>query len=190
MSRPGLVEEQQADRIVLAVRQRPFAPWALAGMFVGMPAAIMLAPLGGPLLAVSACLVPILLFLVGIGVERSSRLELTPARLRVVGWTGGLPRPGRHDLALARLEVAGMSNWRINGRPYWTLRLRDLDGQETSLSVLGLEEHEALRIEALIASHQARAVALHGEGAAEVPEALRDLPGRVTSGETVGPGGA
>ena len=145
MPERGVVESSEVDGVVLWIAQRPLAPWL---PLPAIPAILVLLVAGvaswGAALVLGAVFVA-----VGAGAttwQTTVRVEVTPARTRVVGWVGRLPLPDDRNVLTPGLRASaspGLLRMSFAGE---VLELRGLRATSTALAHVARRVDEQRRL--------------------------------------------
>ena len=174
----SLEAAQDFNQLDVRLEQRPLANWAVVAhlsVFVITPVSMLV---GAWFLAVPWMLGAMAFFVAGLTWKRPVTLRVTRTELRVDAWAGWPGRRVQRVLPLADLEVEHDGGAHINNRKTYRLTLRPAGEAPLTLRSLACSADDLLRLDALLGQASAEAVAVLGDGAEEVPEALRRLVGK------------
>ncbi len=179
MERPGLTERADLDAVELHLVHHPFRAWAIA--------LVLLAIVGRTAATESALWQAfwVGLLVLAFGADWWERrhppratVRIAPAQVAVHGWTGRWPLPRRRTLPLLGATVGWRRQGRLRRTRLWRLWIARGDDVVVVPAVMCTEE-ELAGLRRRVAEMQDLAATRHGEGANEVPEALRRVSARV-----------
>ncbi len=181
---PSLEQQNTTGNLELVLEQRVFVGgWdvlAVGCIFLSFVSILFTGIIG--VVAFMAIFIAIMVLLGGaLSFRRPAVLTLSPVSLRVRAWTGWPARPQETTFALDQATVRHTVSVQINHRCLYQLIVSD-SAQEKKIQGLACTTEELKQIVALVEQRRDHASALVGDGAAEVPEALRKFLAAVPEG--------
>jgi len=176
----GFDEQTDLDGVMLTARQLPLVPYGVTGLlctFVAFPMASLLPEAVGGLLLAPLMMVAVPGFIVATMFSPTAHLELTTSELRLRAWVGWpFARPRTMRLPMRTLTAAwGSGSMKVNGRPVRGVTFHAPPHAPVYVPMLRVSDAEHRVLVDRVDGMRALAGARHGDGEAEVPEALREL---------------